>query len=123
MNIARRLGPEGRAKLYLRLIREDVEGWRKLDAFPGPGPPDPMDVMALLVSPRLESVLKQAEQDSGEPYWERLMGIDVPVPIVMFDSMGDGLWSGLHRADAEGVFTALHENGWAPSQWSSGARN
>lgn len=117
------MGYPRRAELYLELIEKEVEAWKKCDAFPGPGRPTRFDVLALLINPSLEDLLKTAERQSGEPYWDRLKSLDIPVPILIFRTLDDDLWAGLKRDDFEAVFTAVGEQGWSPSAWGKDSLN
>lgn len=123
MNVEGRIGYARRAELYLELIEQDIEGWREVGAFPGLGPPDPFDVLAILVSPRLEGILREAERSTGEPFLDRLKNLDVPVPILIVRTLEDDLWAGLERDDFEAVFTALGENAWTPTMWGEASLN
>lgn len=99
MDVAGRVGVEERAEIYRNVLRREIQAWQEAGAFPEPGEPCPLDIVAILVSPNAKRVLAEAEAASGQTMWDELQAMDVPVPIVVFTSVQEEFWSPLYRQD------------------------
>lgn len=103
MDIASRVGFEERAEIYRNVLRRQIRAWQEAGAFPGRGPEDPLDIVAILVSPSAKRVLAEAEAKNGQTMWEQLQSMDIPAPIVEFTSVEEEFWSPLYRQDLEAL--------------------
>lgn len=57
-------------------------------------------MVAILGSPNLAQLLEHAEQEHDQPFWQRLMDLDLPVPIMVLCSLGGCRWAPLLQAEA-----------------------